>query len=272
MLRFTRARPRNARRDAEPPHGGLDGHPHRAHRRADLRARLRHRRHRRRGAVADRQCQPQSRPGLHHRQLHGRGVRRRRQSLGHAGRRLHARHRQQVPRAVSPAPCSARSRSWCSSSCSSRSGRAACSRSRAGRWRHDRRARSSAALDRGATIFVLVLVADRRRSCRCSTCCCRRARSSHVPTYLVALLGKYVCYAHARALDRSDLGLLRHPLARPRRVLRARRLRHGHVPDAPDRHARRLRQSDPAGLHGVPELAGAAVVLVRLRHLLRSRR
>ena len=36
-----------------------------------------------------------------------------------------------------PARCSARSRSWCSSSCSSRSGRAACSRSRAGRWKHD---------------------------------------------------------------------------------------------------------------------------------------
>ena len=32
--------------------------------------------------------------------LHGRGLRRRRQSLGHAGRRLLARHRQQVPRAV----------------------------------------------------------------------------------------------------------------------------------------------------------------------------
>ena len=50
--------------------------------------------------VADRQCQPQSRSGLHHRLLHGGGVRRRRQSVGHAGRRLHARHRQQVPRAL----------------------------------------------------------------------------------------------------------------------------------------------------------------------------
>ena len=76
----------------------------------------------------------------------------------------------------------------------------------------------------------------------------------------------------ARRRARPRLGLLRHPLARPRRLLRARRLRHGHVPDAPDRLARRLRQSGPAGLHGVPELAGAALVLVRLRQLLASPR
>ena len=73
---------------------------------------------------------------------------------------------------------------------------------------------------------------------------------------------------HSRALDRPDLGLLRHSLARPRRVLRARRLRDGHVPDAPDRQPRRLRQSDPARLHGVPELSEPAMVLVRLRHVL----
>jgi ABC-type branched-subunit amino acid transport system permease subunit len=61
----------------------------------------------------------------------------------------------------------------------------------------------------------------------------------HVSGYAVALLGKYLTYA-LLAVGRSDLGLLRHSLARPRRVLRARRLCHGHVPDAPDRHARRL--------------------------------
>ena len=106
-------RPRNARGDAEPRRWRPRWASAPPRRCADLRPRLRHRRHRRRGAVADRQCQPQSRPGLHHRQLHGRGVRRRRQSVGHAGRRLRARHRQQVPRAAMPAPCSARSRSWC---------------------------------------------------------------------------------------------------------------------------------------------------------------
>ena len=78
-----------------------------------------------------------------------------------------------------------------------------------------------------------------------------------VPTYLVALFGKYACCAILASGDRPDLGLLRHSLARPRRLLRARRLRHGHVPDAPDRQPRRLWQSDPARLHGVPELSGA---------------
>ena len=76
---------------------------------------------------------------------------------------------------------------------------------------------------------------------------------------------------HPRRRARSRLGLLRHPVARPRRVLRARRLRDGHVSDAPDRRARRLRQPDPARLHGVPELEGAAgrlvgLQLVSLRH------
>ena len=68
----------------------------------------------------------------------------------------------------------------------------------------------------------------------------------------------------AGALDRSDLGLCRHPVARSWRLLRARRLRHGHVSDAPDRRPRRLRQSDPARLHGVSELARTAGVLVRV--------
>src|SRR5215208_912611 len=65
-------------------------------------------------------------------------------------------------------------------------------------------------------------------------------------------------------VDRSDLGLWRHSLARPRRLLRARRLRHGHVLDAPDRHPRRLCPSGAAGFHGVPQLAGAAGLLVRV--------
>ena len=59
------------------------------------------------------------------------------QSLGHAGRR---RLRSASPTSSSnrsPAPCSARSPCSCSSSCSSRNARAACSRSRGGRWRHD---------------------------------------------------------------------------------------------------------------------------------------
>ena len=121
----------------------VHGHPHALGRRADLRARLGHCRHRRRGAQPDRQRLAQSRPGLHHRQLHGRGVRRRRQSLGHAGRRAVARHRSTSSSSPMPARCSARSSCSSSSSCSSRSARAACSRSRAGRWKHDDAAASS---------------------------------------------------------------------------------------------------------------------------------
>ena len=65
-----------------------------------------------------------------------------------------------------------------------------------------------------------------------------------------------------RRRARSGLGLLRHSVARPWRVLRPRRLCDGHVSDAADRDARRLRQSDPAGFHGVSELEGAARRLV----------
>ena len=100
------ARPADAGGHGQPPHGLVDGHPHALRRCHDLRARLGHRRHRRRGAQPDRQCLAQSRPGLHHRLLHGRGVRRRRQSVGDAGRRRHAWRRQQVPRAL------CRARSW----------------------------------------------------------------------------------------------------------------------------------------------------------------
>ena len=51
-------------------------------------------------------------PGLHHRQLHGRGVRRRRQSLGHAGRRLQRSASPTSSWSPMPARCSPRSRSW----------------------------------------------------------------------------------------------------------------------------------------------------------------
>jgi urea transport system permease protein len=80
--------------DPEPPHGGGNGHIDRAHRHAGLRPRIGGRGDRRSGAVADRQCLAEPRPGLHHRQLHGRGVRRRRQSVGHGVRRLDDRARQ----------------------------------------------------------------------------------------------------------------------------------------------------------------------------------
>ena len=64
------------------------------------------------------------------------------------------------------------------------------------------------------------------------------------------------------------MGLLRNPVARPWRIFRARRLCNGHVSDAPDRRARRLWQSGTAGLHGVSQLEGTAMVLDRVRAFL----
>jgi urea transport system permease protein len=62
-----------------------------------------------------------------------------------------------------------------------------------------------------------------------------------IPTYIMSMLGKYLAYALlALALDLvwGYCGIL--SLGR---LLRARRLCHGHVSDAADRHARCLRPS-----------------------------
>ena len=86
-----------------------------------------------------------------------------------------------------------------------------------------------------------------------------------MPTYLVALFGKYVCYALlALSIDLiwGYCGILSlgHGafFALGGYAMGMYLMRQIGTP-------RRLRQSDPAGLHGVPELEGAAVVLVRLR-------
>src|SRR5690606_22659158 len=85
--------------DAEPVDGAHDGHQQRPHRCTHLRPRLRYRRHRRCRAQPDRQRQPESRPALHRRFLHGGGLRRGRQPGRHPRRCDDPRHRQQVPRA-----------------------------------------------------------------------------------------------------------------------------------------------------------------------------
>ena len=59
-----------------------------------------HRGNRRGGALADRQRVAEPRPELHHRQLHGGGLRRRRQSLRHAGGGARPRRRRQVHRTL----------------------------------------------------------------------------------------------------------------------------------------------------------------------------
>src|ERR1700724_3211205 len=166
----------------------------------------------------------------------------------------------------SPARCSARSPFWFSLSCSFRNARAGCSRSRGGRWKHDAaRAHALAGSQRDG-------ISDRGGRGRRSDPAVEPAVAGRLDIPGADLSGgavrKICLLRHSGARDRSDLGLLRHSLARPWRVLRARRLCDGHVSDAPDRQPRRLRQFRIAGLHGVPELSEAALVLERLRHVL----
>ena len=194
VINRTTLGPADARRHRQSPHGLVDGHPHAVDRCADLRARIGHRRHCRRRAQPDRQCLAQSRPGLHHRQLHGGGVRRRRQSVGHAGRRAVARRPQQVPRAlcrrgarqdrraradhpVHPETPARHVRAQGTGGGSMMSGRFFAAGS-------DRRVFIMIALLVATAIVVpilsLALPAD---------------SALHMPPYMVALTGKYLCYA-----------------------------------------------------------------------------
>ena len=169
---------------------------------------------------------------------------------------LGPRRRQQVPRGAGRARCSPRSRCWCSSSSSSRSGRRACSRSRAGARKHDAATplRCRRPLPRPYARRRALRLRARRWSPRCVVARRARAgaRTSSLPARQrvppVRLLRHAGRQDHVlrdrRAGDGPDLGLHRHPLARPRPVLRARRLRDGHVPDAPDRPRRASTSSD----------------------------
>src|SRR5690606_1835424 len=69
----------------------------------------------------------------------------------------------------------------------------------------------------------------------------------------------------ARTLTRSGLGILRNSFPRPRRGLRTRRIRDGHVPDAADRIARRVCGPGAPRFHGFSVLERVAMVLVRFR-------
>src|SRR6185369_6997024 len=187
------SRARDACGHPEPHDGGRDGHPHRLDRCHDIRARLRHRRHCGCRAVADRQRQPQSRPGLHHRLVHGGGVRRGRQSLGHARRRLHAWHRQQVPGAVRGR------RAWQDRDPGDDHPVHPEEATRAVRSQGPGGGSMSAfplirALDRGTSIFLAVLAAI-AILVPLLNLFVPASSPFHVSSYFVALFGKYICYA-----------------------------------------------------------------------------
>jgi urea transport system permease protein len=87
--------------------------------------------------------------------------------------------------------------------------------------------------------------------------------AGHVPTYVLALAGKYLCFAMlALAVDLvwgfAGILSLGHAAFF---ALGGYAMGMSH---APNRHPGRLREPEPAGLHGVPGLEGAAVFLVRL--------
>ena len=91
---------RHPRGVAEPHDGTGHGRADRVGRRADVRTRRRDCRRGRGGPDPTDQRRPEPRPVLHRGLVHGRGVRRRRQSVGHAHRGHVARHRHQAARAV----------------------------------------------------------------------------------------------------------------------------------------------------------------------------
>ena len=82
----------------------------------------------------------------------------------------------------------------------------------------------------------------------------------HVSDFTLNLFGKFLTYAILALGIDLHLGLCRRARPGPRRVLRPRRLRDGHAPDAGDRHPERLPER-AAGLHGVEPGEGAAAVL-----------
>ena len=50
-------------------------------------------------------------------------------------------------------------------------------------------------LDKASTMFLVLLARFRDRNPGAEPAACRQARGLHVSTYLVALFGKYICYA-----------------------------------------------------------------------------
>ena len=185
---------------------------------------------------------PGARAELHRRLVHGRGARRRREARRHRRRGARARHR--------------------ATSCSSRSSGAVLGKifvlvlhhplhpaAAAGHVRaqgprggglsmlaRERRVRSLHTPAQWAAFAAFLCVAG--VLVPTLNLAARRGSALRVPDYLVPLFGKFLCFAIvALAIDLiwGYTGILS---LGPRRVLRARRLRDGHVPDALDRRAR----------------------------------
>ena len=176
--------------------------------------------------------------------------------------RSRARHRQQVPRAPGGRGAGQDRHPGLHHPLHPEAAARSCSRSRAGPWRHDHAVAISLRPARQDLY---------RRPRRCGDPGSdpgnleTAARLGASPVALCDHARRQVpvlCAARGRA--RPRLGLLRDPVARPRRLLRPRRVCDGYVSHAPDRSARFLCKPGPARLHGLLELAFAARDLVGL--------
>src|SRR6185437_8277680 len=176
----------DARGHAEPAHGCGHGHPHPMDRRPDIRVGLRRCGHRRCRIEPDRQCLTQPRSELHHRQFPGRGVRRSRQSVGNHPGCTHSRYRQQVPGAggrcrprQNPRPGAA------DPVHTAKAARHVPVEGTGGRgMRRDPTTAITLAVVLGGAAALAVL-----------NLATGTASAFHVPTYVVELAGKYLCFA-----------------------------------------------------------------------------
>jgi hypothetical protein len=111
-------------------------------------------------------------------------------------------------------------------------------------------------LRRPFTVSCVVIRCSTRRCPRNRRCTCRT--TDHAVRQIPLL-------CHRRGGDGPALGLRRNPEPRARRVLRARRLRHGHVPDARDRGAGVYRSKLPDFM--VFSIGKSCLVLEAVRQL-----
>ena len=217
-------------------------------RHVDVRPGLRSRRPRGRRALAARERGARPGPELHRRLVPRRRPRRRREARRERLRGVLAGHPEQAARARRRARCSERSSSSWPSCSSSRSGRRGCSLPRVAAWRpHERRHHPQAAAadradhDVGVAAAPLELMGcrgrvppRRRRRSRAQRRDVREERPPRLGLPRVAGRQAHLL-RHRRRRDGPGLGLRGRPQPVPRDVLRARRVRDGHVPHARDR-------------------------------------
>src|SRR5690606_28104936 len=129
-----------------------------------------------------------------HRLLHGGGVRRRRKPVAHAARRLLARHRQQVPRALCRRGAGQDHRSGAHHPVHPEAAARAVRSEGEGCGIMMTKRFFEGGLDRRIQLLLVVLVAA-AVVVPVLNLAVPPTSSFHIPTHAVALMGKYLCYA-----------------------------------------------------------------------------